>query len=291
MVGAIDFGGSKLLVGLVAEDGSVVASRQVASPIGEGPAAVADAAAALLRQLAAPATLRGVGSTVPGLADTEQGMVLYAPTHGWKNVPWRQLLAERLERPVAIENDVNACALAEARFGNARGISSLVWITISTGIGGALLFNGQLFRGRNGLAGEIGHVVVQEDGAPCGCGRRGCLEAEASARAIARKAAMMGLPADAAQVADLARSGDPRALQAWREAGTALGKAAAAILNVLDPEMLVFGGHVAHNLDLLMPAIRAAVQQRVIVPQRAVRLEATALGHEAALKGAATLVL
>jgi len=291
IAGAVDFGGTKLMVGLVDEHGKIIAQRTVPTP--KEPADVADTAATLLQEMKGDHTLVGVGSTVPGLADSRAGVLRYAPAHGWRDLPWAAMLAERTDLPVRIANDVNACALAEQRFGAGRGVSDLIWVTVSTGVGAGLVLNGRIFEGAHGIAGEIGHIVVTEHGGTCGCGNRGCVESVASGPAIARRAQLAGLDvADAAGVFDLARQGDSVARWMVAEAGKYLGRAFAVAFNLFDPEMLVVGGGVARSLDLLLPHIEKTLSCRAIsLPEHPPRVVATELGYEAALVGAAALVL
>ncbi len=291
---AVDFGGTKLMVGLVSEEGQVLVSETVPTPRALGPEGVADAAAAMLRQVAGSrlADCVGVGSTVPGLADGARGVMRYAPAHGWRDVPWAAMLSERLGLPARIANDVNACALAEQRFGAARGVSNLVWMTVSTGVGGGLVLNGEIFEGGGGIAGELGHLVVQEGGPRCGCGNRGCLEAVAAGPAILRRAQEAGLNVpDTGAVAQLAREGNPVAIKVMEETGLYLGRAIAFCYNILDPDLVVIGGGVSRSIDLMLPVMTQAVRERaILLPERPPRIEVTALGYEAALIGAAALV-
>lgn len=285
-VAAVDIGGTKLMVGLVDETGAVLRSKVVPTPIAGGPEAVVDAAVQLLADLdGRPAAL---GATVPGLADSRRGLLRYAPAHGWSDVPFAEMLSRASGLPARIANDVNACALAEQRFGVGKGMESLVWITVSTGIGGAVVIKGQIFEGAGGISGEIGHLVVEEGGPACGCGHLGCLEAVASGPAIARRAGM----GSAAQVFEAARQGSPAARTVVRETAFYLGRAAAFVQNILDPDAIVFGGGVARSFDLLKPDIERALRQRaILLPDRPPVIRTTALGYEAALIGAAALVL
>lgn len=291
IAGAVDFGGTKLMVGLVDELGKIIIQQTVPTP--QEPAAVADTAAALLREMKGDRTLVGVGSTVPGLANSREGILRYAPAHGWRDLPWAAMLSERTGLPVRIANDVNACALAEQRYGAGRGVSDLIWVTVSTGVGAGLVLNGRIFEGAHGIAGEIGHIVVTEHGNACGCGHKGCVESVASGPAIARRARLAGLDvADAAGVFDLTRQGNEVARWMVAEAGKYLGRAFAVAFNLFDPEMLVVGGGVARSLDLLLPHIEKTIVGRAIcLPEHPPRVVATELGYEAALVGAAALVL
>lgn len=291
IAGAVDFGGTKLMVGLVDGHGKIIVHRTVPTP--KEPAAVADTAAALLHEMKGDHALVGVGSTVPGLANSREGILRYAPAHGWRDLPWAAMLAERTGLPVRIANDVNACALAEQRFGAGRGVSDLIWVTVSTGVGAGLVLNGRIYAGAHGIAGEIGHVVVTEHGKACGCGNRGCVESVASGPAIARRAQLAGLDvADAAGVFELARQGNDVARWMVAEAGKYLGRAFAVAFNLFDPEMLVVGGGVARSLDLLLPHIEKTISGRAIsLPEHPPRVVASELGYEAGLIGAAALVL
>ncbi|HWI61580.1 MAG TPA: ROK family protein [Symbiobacteriaceae bacterium] len=291
IAGAVDFGGTKLMVGLVDDQGTVLAQKTMATP--DQPAAVADAAASLLGELRGDRELVGVGSTVPGLADGKRGILRHAPAHGWRDLPWAAMLEERTGLPVRIANDVNACALAEQRFGAGRGVDSLLWVTVSTGIGAGLIANGSIYEGAHGIAGEVGHIVVTEHGPTCGCGHKGCVESVASGPAIARRARGAGLDVkDAAEVFALARQGDPIASWMVAEAGKYLGRAFAVCFNLFDPEVLVVGGGVAQSLDLLLPHIEKTMGVRAIcLPEHSPRVIATKLGYEAALIGAGALVL
>ncbi|MGE5673230.1 MAG: ROK family protein [Mycobacterium leprae] len=298
IAGSVDFGGTKLMVGLVNQRGEVLARDTVPTPRDGGPAVVAETAAGLLRGLAqrqgvALDQLVGVGATVPGLADSRAGILRYAPAHGWRDVPFAQMLVDRLQLPVRIANDVNACALAEQRFGAGRGVANLLWLTISTGIGGGLVLNGQMYEGSGGVAGEVGHLVVEEGGPQCGCGHHGCLEAVAAGPAIARRARDLGLSVDdAREVAVAARNGDPVAVQVMIDTATYLGRAIAFCWNLLDPDMVVLGGGVAQSLELMLPVILTVMQERtILLPERPPRIAKTELGYEAALIGAAALVL
>lgn len=298
LAGAVDFGGTKLMAGLVNETGTIVAQQTAPTPKAEGPEAAAALAALMLRDLVSAqglttADLVGVGSTVPGLADSRRGILRYAPAHDWRDVPFAAMLTEQLGLPARIANDVNACALAELRFGAGRGVTNLLWITVSTGIGGALILDGRIHQGGGGIAGEVGHLIVDEEGPLCGCGHRGCLEAVAAGPAIALRAQARGLfGADTPMVLALARRGEPLASQVVRETAVYLGKAIALCYNLVDPDLVVFGGGVGQHVDLMKETILSVVRERaILLPARPPRIEKTSLGYEAALIGAAALVL
>jgi glucokinase len=297
IAGAIDFGGTKLIIGLVDDTGRVLSQKQIPTPVEEGPEIVAETAAALLTSLCRQESislsqLDGVGATVPGLVDKEGLQLRWAPTHGWKDIPFAEFLSKHLGVSAVIANDVNACALAEQKFGAGKGVDNLLWMTISTGIGGGLIVNGEIYPGGSGIAGEVGHIVIEEDGPVCGCGNRGCLQAVASGTAITRRAREAGLAVtNSGEAAKLARQGDDRAIQVFREAAVYLGRALSFCFNILNPDIVVLGGGVAQSLDLLLPVIHDTVKSRIIhLPESPPRIVATALGYEAALLGASALV-
>jgi glucokinase len=297
IAGAIDFGGTKLMVGLVDDAGRVLEAETMPTPRASGPEGVADVAVGVLRVMLERRgwswrDLVGLGSTVPALADAGKGVMVYAPAHGWRDVPFAAMLEARTGIKVRIANDVNACALAEQRFGRAGGVRDFAWVTVSTGIGGGLILNNQVFEGQRGLAGEVGQIVVEENGARVG-GPAGSLEAMAAGPAIARRAQEAGLAVTSAvEVAALARDGDAIAREVMRQTGVYLARGLAVLVNLLDLELIVLGGGVVRSLDVLEPTLSDTLRERVVMPERRpLRLEVTALGYEAGLIGAATLVL
>ena len=246
-----------------------------------------------------------VGVNVPGLADPANGMWVYAPFSGIRDVPIAQILSKMIGgKPIAIDNDVNACAMAEKQFGICTEINDFLWITISNGIGGGLVLNGEIYRGATGNAGEIGHFVMDYiDGVKCGCGNHGCLEAEASGTGIANLFRRIieyknGVDSDfykrhrntqADGVALSARYRDPFAMRAFDIAGKFLGRAISYAVNLLNLPMVVIGGGVSDALDLLEPEMNRALAESIFhAANRNLRIEKTALGYEAALVGAAT---
>lgn len=291
---AVDFGGTKLAIGLVDSMGQVLGSTQIATP-GGGPAEVARVAAdeliALSKRLGIdPASLSGVGATVPGLADTQSGVLRFAPTQGWRDVPFAAMLSEAVGLPAFIANDVNACAIAEQRVGIAKGCSNFLWITVSTGIGGALVLNGRLFEGSRSLAGEIGHMAVALDGPPCGCGRKGCLQAVASGTAILKVAIERGLDVSSGrEVFERALAGDLRAIEIIDGAHAYIGLALSHAVNLLDLDMIVIGGGVAEGLDVTRLE-REVSAHAITLPEHSPPVVRTTLQSQAALIGAGLLV-
>jgi glucokinase len=294
IIGAIDGGGTKVLTAVMTETGEVLARRLALLPTADYAAYFARCAG-MLGECAAqagvqPEQLAGVGVSLPAMTDGYD-RVLGSPSAGWGTFSVRPLLVPLLGTDrVFIENDVNACALAEMRF--AHGGSNFLWMTVSTGIGGAVVADGRLVHGAGFCAGEIGHVKVEfEKPRLCGCGQSGCLEAHASGTAIGRLAREAGLEADAKQCEALASQGNPVALAVLAQAGRYIGRALAMTANVLNPQRVYIGGGVAHALGFLLPSIREEFERGVLPQCRNVEIEQTRLGYEAALFGAAAICL
>ncbi|WP_274362972.1 ROK family protein [Paenibacillus thermotolerans] len=312
---AIDFGGTKTLAGLVDDEGNVLAVRRFETRAGRSPEEHFAKCASLIEEMLAEAgpsagsRVIGAGVTVPGLADPARGMLLHAPYSGWRNVPVRELLLRFWPNmEVFVANDVNACSLGERLFGGASSFRNVLWITVSTGIGMGMILEGGIFEGENGIAGEFGHIVVEWDRPRlCPCGNRGCLEAHASGTAIAGAAKSRikengqsaladyfrrnGLPVTAQHVAAAAREGIAEAADIYREAGMYLGRALSSAINLINPGCVVIGGGVGLSWDLLESSLKETLRGSVFGDaNREVPILTTALGYEAGLKGAASLV-
>lgn len=188
---AVDVGNTKLALGLVDEGGRIALQKRAPTPVREGPQKAVERLIQMAREVlaAGPEPVRGVGIAFGGMVDRERQLALVSPNFpGWESVPLPRLFREATGLPAAMDNDANAGALAEAWVGGGVGVSDFVYMTVSTGVGGALVLGGHLYRGTDGLAGEIGHLTLLPDGPPCGCGKKGCLEALVSGPAIARAA-------------------------------------------------------------------------------------------------------
>jgi glucokinase len=247
--------------------------------------------------------LRGVGIGAPGLV--QQGIVRrMVNVPGWRNVRLQHALEQRLGCPCRVDNDANCAALGEASFGAGRGAKQVVAVTLGTGVGGGLVLDGRLYRGANGAAGEIGHMVVDPGGPRCGCGRRGCLEAHVGTAAILRRAraAMRRQPGPLRRLAagsrltprlvsDAAAAGDASARRVWEETGTWLGIGLANVVNLLNPDRIVIGGGVSGAWRYFAPSMRRAMTSHAVfseaVTGRAVRAR---LGAHAGVVGAAVLL-
>lgn len=289
----LDLGGTNIkgVVVEVADDGSAVALTQQSVPTGgvDGPEAVTGRIVALGHDLVASCgEVGGAGLCVPGLFDPFTGVIeFFTNLPGpWPGFPLRQRLGAGLGVPGMIMNDGRAFTLAEGRMGAGRGCSTLVGITLGTGVGGGVLVDGRLHLGRWGTAGEMGHMLVQDgpDAALCGCGSRGCLEAYLRADVISARA---GRPS-ASEVYAGARDGDPRCQAAVEETTRHLGAALATLLMVLGPDRVVIGGGVAGAGETLMAPLRAEVARRLpLVPPEDIDIVPAVLGSYAGAMGAA----
>ncbi|MEU6482452.1 ROK family protein [Streptomyces sp. NPDC046887] len=294
---ALDVGGTGMKAALVGADGTLLYEARRATGRERGADAVVETilgfAAELYaygrREYGAGAVAAGVA--VPGIVDPDTGTAVYAANLGWRDVPLRALLSERLGGlPVALGHDVRAGGLAEGRVGAGRGADRFLFVPLGTGIAGAIGIAGTIEAGAHGYAGEIGHIVVRPGGPECGCGQRGCLETLASAAAVSRAwAAASGDPeADAADCAKAVESADPAAERVWREAVGALADGLVTALTLLDPRTLIIGGGLAEAGDTLFTPLRAAVEERVTF-QRLPAIVPAALGDTAGCLGAGLL--
>ncbi|GHD91327.1 sugar kinase [Streptomyces naganishii JCM 4654] len=293
---ALDVGGTGMKAALVAADGTLLHQARRATGRERGPDAVVEDILGFAAELAAhgadrfgtPAAAAGVA--VPGIVDEERGVAAYAANLGWRDVPLRDLLGERLGIPVALGHDVRTGGLAEGRIGAGRGADRFFFVPLGTGIAGAIGIDGRVEAGAHGFAGEIGHIVVRPGGTPCPCGQRGCLERFASAAAVSQAwAAACGDPdADAADCAKAVESGDARAVKVWQEAVDALADGLVTALTLLDPRMLIIGGGLAEAGQTLFAPLREAVERRVTF-QKLPAVVPAALGDTAGCLGAGLL--
>jgi glucokinase len=304
----VDMGGTKLLAGAVDTELSVYRRAQ-RSVIGLDQSSLLDVVVDAVLEAAESAggQVEAVGFGIPALIDQRRGRAVISVHLPLENVPFADLMAERLGLPVFVDNDGNAAVLAEHRAGAARGCSEVVMLTLGTGIGGGLILSGELYRGAHGAAAELGHVAIDLDGPPChgNCPNRGCLEALASGSALAREALRIaraqgdtrlgralaeGRELAGPLVTELAHDGDPAALEAIELIGTRLGVGIANYVNIFDPEMVVIGGGVIGAGELLLGPARAEMRRRALPPSRdEVRIVPARFGVEAGMIGAATL--
>jgi glucokinase len=304
----IDIGGTKVAAGVVDLDGNVRERLRRDTP-STSPGLVEDTIAEVVAELRSRHDVDAVGIGAAGFVDATRASVLFAPHLAWRHEPLRDAVHRRTGMSVLVENDANAAAWAEWRFGAAQNEPDLVCITLGTGIGGGLVFGGQVHRGRYGIAGEFGHVQVVPDGHRCECGNLGCWEQYASGNALvrgAREAAAAASPlalrlvqrvgTDPAAITgplitELAQAGDPLAVELFADAGAWLGVGIANIAATLDPGVFVVGGGVSDAGELLLQPAREAYRRTLT--GRGYRPEARIvrahLGNDAGLVGAADL--
>ena len=303
----VDLGGTKVLVGVVGENRKVLYEDQERSA-GQGQDELLETLEREVREaLEARPNVAAVGLGIPCTIDRERGVAITAVNLPIENLPIRDLMHERLGIPVFVDNDANVAALAEHRFGAAKGTSDAVMLTIGTGIGGGVIIDGQLYRGSTGAASEPGHMVIDFDGPRCqgNCPNRGCLETFASGTALARegRAAAEREPSSALgkalaehgeivgkTVTDAANEGDPTAAAVVEEAGRRLGAGLSSLANIFEPEVIVLGGGVAKAVGarMLDPA-REELRSRALPPMNEVPVELAELGTEAGMVGAAEM--
>lgn len=242
-----------------------------------------------------PARIGGVGIGIPGPIHTETGSTIAPPVMpGWGGVPLLRRLEQALGRRVLLENDANLGALAEQTWGAARGLADVAYIYFgSEGIGGGIILGGALYRGHIGSAGEIGHLTIDEDGPPCRCGSRGCLEASVGTPALLARAQAQGIAASSiGQLVGLAQAGSPQAQALLAQAGEQLGVAIASLLNLLNPSGVVLGGQLAQAGELVLGPLRATLARRgLAVASQQVELKPAALGPDVIAIGAAALAI
>jgi len=304
----VDIGGTKIAAGVVAEDGRILDRVRVPTPPDDEPATLAALHAVVDELRDRDPRVEAIGVGAAGLVERPGGNARWAPHNTYRRLELRRLLHERTGLPTSVDNDGNAAAWAEARFGAGAVSDDLVLVNVGTGIGGGLVLNGQLYHGEHGFAGELGHLIVDPDGDRCPCGNRGCLEAMASGSTLGRLgreaaaadpggrlAALAGGPdlVTGEVVFAAAAEGDKPALALFERVGHWLGVGIASLVTIFDPDLVVVGGGVAATGDLLLAPARASFERYVhardhrdlppVVPAR--------LGADAGLVGAATLAL
>ena len=303
----IDIGGTKIAGGVVDADGRIIEKVRVDTPVDVRE--IADAVVDMAAHLSERHEVAAVGVAAAGFIDRDRATVIHAPNIAWRNEPLRATLESRIDVPVTIENDANAAGWAEFRFGAGHHIDDMIMLTMGTGVGGAVILGGRLYRGGHGIAGELGHTRFMRDGLPCGCGQSGCLEQYASGRALQREAHAIadggGMGAGLAALREttgelkgtaisrLILAGDEGAVEALRRVATALGEACGGFQAVLDPQMFVIGGGVAQLGEDLLEPVRIAYETSLPgYGDRPIAEFAIAqLGNDAGLIGAADLAV
>ena len=309
VIAGIDIGGTKIALALSNTDGEILSRRRFPTQTEIGPTQILEHVfqeiEGMLRETSAKLCGAGIGCAGP--LDLERGLVMSPPNlPGWDKFPLALLVRERLRVPVLLDNDANAAALGEHERGAGRGLRDMVYMTISTGIGGGIIVDGKLVRGIAGGAGEVGHLTVLPTGPECGCGARGCLETLCSGTAIARRAReriaqgassslISSMVKDlrevtAETVAVAAQRGDMLAREIWDETIYYLSIGVGNIISVLAPEAIIIGGGVSSSGEQLLGPLRRKVAERMhMLPIEKIRIVRAALGEDSGLHGALTL--
>jgi glucokinase len=305
----LDVGGTKIAAGVVSSAGQILSSTLIATPaIDDGAATLASLEEAVGELRAGYPGVQALGVGAAGLVDWPSGRIRWAPNNAYRQLPLRDLLQQATGLPTVVENDANMAAWGEAQFGAGAYQGTLLVLTVGTGVGGGVVVDGQLFRGTTGIGAEVGHLIVNPGGAPCGCGNRGCLEAMASGQALGRRGREVATADPGSHLAALAggaehvtgqivfqaaSEGDMAARQLFEELGYWLGIGIASLVTVFDPELVVVGGGLIEAGELLLEPARRSFERNVfarqyrdlppVVPAR--------LGPHAGLVGAANLAL
>jgi glucokinase len=304
----VDIGGTKILAGVVDDEGTIIATALRATAKRDADAALAQVAE-VVAELRAEYAVTALGLGVAGGVSNDRSFVYFAPNLVWADVPVGEIVRAATELPVVVENDGSAAAWGEFRFGAGREVDDCLMITLGTGIGAGHVAAGQLVRGAHGLAFEVGHMNAIPDGRPCGCGRRGCWEQYASGSALVRMARELAAEhrGEATVLLDMgdgtpegvlgehvtaaARAGDPVARQAFSEFGMWVGRGLADLTAIVDPGMFVIGGGVSDAADLFVADAQTVLEERVFGrmsrPLPVIRM--ATMGNAAGLVGAADL--
>jgi glucokinase len=304
----VDIGGTKIAAGVVDNQGKIRSRVRHDTPSGDGRKTV-ETIAACITELAAEDEVTGAGLGAPGFIDAARSTVLFTPNLPWRNEPLRAEIEQLTGLPVVVENDANAAAWGEAMFGAGNGQAHTIMLTIGTGLGGGIIINGDLVRGAFGVAAEVGHITIVQDGRRCPCGNLGCWEQYASGSALVRVARELAAKSPEAatrllaqgdgdpehitghQVTAAAREGDPIAIEALYTLGHWLGHGMADLAAVLDPRLFILGGGVSEAGALIAVPARESFRSRLTArghrPEAEVRM--AQLGQDAGLIGAADL--
>jgi len=304
----VDVGGTKIAAGVVEPDGTVVEKLRRDTPAREV-RGTEDVVIALVAELRQRHEVEAVGIGAAGYIDAQRSTVLFAPNLAWRNEPLQATVEDAVGIPVVVENDANAAAWGEFRFGAGADVGDLLMVALGTGIGGGIVLDGQLFRGTFGIAGEFGHVTMVPDGRLCGCGNRGCWEQYASGKslvgevrevAVAQSPSAVGILETAdgdpaaitgQMVTSAAKAGDRLCIEAFETIGGWLGRGLADLASIFDPGVVVIGGGLSEAGDLLMEPARSSFRRQLSGrghrPEMEIRL--AALGNAAGMSGAADL--
>jgi len=302
----VDLGGTNLRTAILSPEGELLDRLKEPTHAVDGWMKVVARLTENIKRLKEAAEQKGhkvdaVGVGAPGVILGEKGIVVKSPNFpDWNNVPLKEQLEKVLNVPVVIENDANAAALGEQWRGAGKGISSMILLTLGTGVGGGIILDNKIWHGADGMAGEIGHMTLVPDGRHCSCGNDGCLEMYASARGIVQSyREASGRPANEAagqvtseQVYEAARAGDKTAIKVMESMGRMLGIGIASLINIFNPERIVIGGGVKDGWPLFIDATRREIMKRAFeVPARRTEIMPSQLGDDSGMIGAAAVAL
>jgi glucokinase len=282
----IDLGGTAIKLGSFLEDGTCAESLNIPTPQPSTPEAVVEAIAAAVKQLNQNDRCVAIGLGTPGPTDASGRIAKVAINlAGWQDVPLADWLETKTGLPTIIANDANCAGLGEAWLGAGRKFKNLILLTLGTGVGGAIILNGNLFTGHRGAAGELGLITLNPEGPPCNSGNRGSLEQYLSIGAIYRATGK-----EPVELGLLAKAGDTEAIKFWENYGRLLGAGLASLIYVLTPEAIVIGGGISASAEFFLPATLAEIEKRVLLSSRVDLQVLTAeLGNRAGIVGAAKL--
>ncbi|MFE3884311.1 ROK family glucokinase [Streptomyces lydicus] len=303
----VDIGGTKIAAGVVDEEGSILETCKVPTP--HATEALTEAIADAVRTVGAGHRVEAVGIGAAGYVDEKRATVLFAPNIDWRHEPLKDKVEQRVGLPVVVENDANAAAWGEYKFGAGQGHSDVICITLGTGLGGGIIIGNKLRRGRFGVAAEFGHIRVVPDGLLCGCGNQGCWEQYASGRALLRYARQRAFATpenarillslgdgtsegiEGRHVSEAARQGDPVAIDSFRELARWAGAGLADLASLFDPAAFIVGGGVSDEGELVLEPIRKSFRRWLVGNQWRPHAQVLAaqLGGKAGLVGAADL--
>ncbi|WP_059041877.1 ROK family glucokinase [Paenibacillus rubinfantis] len=306
----VDLGGTAVKVGICNEEGQLLHTYEGPTEVDKGADTIVANIEKYVRRVVEESPfaweqVAGVGAGVAGFTNVREGIIILAPNVGLKDFPIREILEQRLGKPIKIDNDANVAALGEAWGGAGKGIENCVCYTLGTGVGGGIIINGKIYQGFSGMAGELGHMSVVPDleAIGCGCGQMGCLETVSSATGIIRMAKDAVARGDrtslslvenimAKDVFDAAKAGDEAAIRIVNRAAFYLGKSMAAVAVVLNPQLFIVGGGVSKAGDILFNEVRSVFAKLTPEPvQRGMQIVPATLGNDAGMVGAAGLFL
>lgn len=304
---AVDLGGTNLRMAVVSEDGHIEHRERCSTPQADSPEAIVSAIADLVElcttAIGANEKIGILGAAIPAIMNLREGRIDIAPNLPMLDgVAFQAQLGKALALDIVLENDATAAAIGEHWLGASRGYENSICVTLGTGVGGGIVINGQPLRGPDGTAGEIGHICVEPNGHPCGCGSCGCVEQYASATAVVRMAEELielygsaidtSRPFTAKDVYDAAKKGDRAAIETFRRMGSYLGLALAGLINALNPEVIVFAGGMSAAWDMFIDATREQITKRAFrEPALRAKLVRAELADDAGILGVASLAL